>query len=118
MKLATTLGIRLRQNTTAGAAFGARVGRYAHAKQFRRMKASLKSLRTLVGRVWRDIDRKLDRQDVTTAARAEAILARVKRVLTQKPKDKNKLYSLHAPEGWSASPRGKTLISRTSLASK
>ena len=31
-------------------------------------------------------------------ARAEAILARVKRVLTQKPKDKNKLYSLHAPE--------------------
>ena len=74
------------------------VGRYAHAKQFRRMKATLKSLRTLVGRVWRDIDRKLDRNDETTAVRAEAILARVKRVLTQQPKDKNKLYSLHAPE--------------------
>lgn len=99
VKLATTLGIRLRQNYNRQAPrLALQVGRYAHAKQFRRMKASLKSLRTLVGRVWRDIDRKLDRQDVTTAARAEAILARVKRVLTQKPKDKNKLYSLHAPE--------------------
>ena len=99
VKLAATLGIRLRQNYNRQAPrLALQVGRYAHAKQFRRMKASLKSLRTLVGRVWRDIDRKLDRQDVTTAARAEAILARVKRVLTQKPKDKNKLYSLHAPE--------------------
>ena len=99
VKLATTLGIRLRQNYNRQAPrLAVQAGRYAHAKQFRRMKASLKSLRTLVGRVWRDIDRKLDRQDETTATRAEAILARVKRVLTQKPKDKNKLYSLHAPE--------------------
>ena len=99
VKLATTLGIRLRQNYNRQAPrLAVQVGRYAHAKQFRRMKATLKSLRTLVGRVWRDINRKLDRQDETTVARAEAILARVKRVLTQKPKDKNKLYSLHAPE--------------------
>lgn len=99
VKLATTLGIRLRQNYNRQAPrLAVQVGRYAHAKQFRRMKATLKSLRTLVGRVWRDIDRKLDRQDETTVARAEGILARVKRVLTQKPKDKNKLYSLHAPE--------------------
>ena len=62
------------------------------------MKAALKALRTRVGRVWRDIDRQLDRKDATTAARAESILERVKRVLTQQQKDKNKLYSLHAPE--------------------
>lgn len=74
------------------------MGRYAHAKQFRRMKATLKSLRTVVGRVWRDIDRKLDRQVEGQSARAVSILARVKRLLEQKPKDKNKLYSLHAPE--------------------
>lgn len=99
VKLATTQGIRLRQNYNRQAPrLAVQVGRYAHAKQFRRMKATLKSLRTLVGRVWRDIDRKLDRSDETMAARAEAILARVKRVLNQKPKDKNKLYSLHAPE--------------------
>ena len=62
------------------------------------MQASLKALRTLVGRVWRDIDRKLDWQDDVQATKASGILARVKRLLEQKPKDKNKLYSLHAPE--------------------
>ena len=60
------------------------------------MKATLKSLRTLVGRVWRDIDRKLDRQDEVQRAKAANILARVKRLLEQMPK--NKCYSLHAPE--------------------
>jgi IS5 family transposase len=28
-------------------------GRYAHAKQYKRMRGSLKKLKTLVGRVWR-----------------------------------------------------------------
>ena len=99
VKLADTVGITLRQNYNREAPrLAAQVGRYAHAKQFRRMNATLKSLRTVVGRVWRDIDRKLDRQDEGLSARAVSILARVKRLLEQKPKDKNKLYSLHAPE--------------------
>ena len=99
VKLAGTLGIKLRQNYNREAPrLSAQVGRYAHAKQFRRMKATLKSLRTVVGRVWRDIDRKLDRQDEGQSAKAASILMRVKRLLEQKPKDKNKLYSLHAPE--------------------
>jgi IS5 family transposase len=99
VKLAGAQGITLRQNYNREAPrLAAQVGRYAHAKQYRRMRASLKSLRTLVGRVWRDIDRKLDRQDEVQSAKAASILARVKRLLEQKPKDKNKLYSLHAPE--------------------
>ena len=99
VKLAGTLGITLRQNYNREAPrMAVQVGRYAHAKQYRRMKATLKSLRTVVGRVWRDIDRKLDRQDEEQCAKASSILARVKRLLEQKPKDKNKLYSLHAPE--------------------
>ena len=100
VKLAVALGITLRQNYNREAPrLAAQVGRYAHAKQYRRMKATLKSLRTVVGRVWRDIDRKLDRQDEVQYAKAASILVRVKRLLEQKPKDKNKLYSLHAPEG-------------------
>ena len=99
VKLAGALGIALRQNYNREAPrLAAQVGRYAHAKQFRRMKATLKALRTVVGRVWRDIDRKLDRQDEVQRTKAASILARVKRLLEQKPKDKNKLYSLHAPE--------------------
>ena len=87
VKLAGTLGITLRQNYNREAPrLATQVGRYAHAKQFRRMKASLKSLRSLVGRVWRDIDRKLDQQDDIQRAKAASILARIKRLLEQKPK--------------------------------
>lgn len=99
VKLAAILGIKLRQNYNRQAPrLAAQAGRYAHAKQYRRMKGALKSLRTLVGRVWRDIDRKLDREDEIQAAKAASILERVKRLLEQKTKAKNKLYSLHAPE--------------------
>lgn len=99
VRLAGALGIPLRQNYNREAPrLAAQVGRYAHAKQYRRMRAALKSLRTVVGRVWRDIERKLDGQDEAQSAKATSILARVKRLLEQKPKDKNKLYSLHAPE--------------------
>lgn len=99
VKLAGTLGITLRQNYNREAPrLAAQVGRYAHARQFRRMKASLKSLRTVVGRVWRDVERKLGSLDEGKKAKAARILARVRRLLDQKPKDKKKLYSLHAPE--------------------
>jgi transposase, IS5 family len=36
----------------------AQVGRYAHAKQFKRMLHVLKKLKTVVGRVYRDVERK------------------------------------------------------------
>ena len=99
VKLADTLKLPLRQNYNREAPrLAAQVGLYAHARQYRRMHATLRKLRTLVGRVWRDIDRKLDGHNAEQQAKAAAILARVKRLLEQKSKDKNKLYSLHAPE--------------------
>lgn len=86
MKLAAILGIKLRQNYNRQAPrLAAQAGRCAHAKQYRRMKGALKSLRTLVGRVWHDIDRKLDCEDEIQAAKAASILERVKRLLEQKP---------------------------------
>jgi hypothetical protein len=42
------------------------------------MKATLKSLRTLVEHVWRNIDRKLSCDDERYAAKVASILARVK----------------------------------------
>jgi len=99
VKLADRLGIQLRQNYNRQAPrLAGQVGRYAHAKQYRRMHATLKKLRTVVGRVWRDIDRQRSRVAPEQAAKVASILARVRRLLDQKPKDKNKLYSLHAPE--------------------
>jgi IS5 family transposase len=62
------------------------------------MKGSLRKLRTLVGRVWRDVSRHA--QGVSASAQEEAgrELGLVQRLLEQKQNDKNKLYSLHAPE--------------------
>lgn len=99
VKLADRLGIKLRQNYNRQAPrLAGQVGRYAHAKQYKRMRSTLKKLRTVVGRVWRDIERQRENVAPEFAPRVDSILARVRRLLDQKPKDKNKLYSLHAPE--------------------
>ena len=89
----------LRQNYNREAPrLAVQVGRYAHAKQYKRMRASLKKLKTVVGRGRRDVGRQLDKMPTTLRDRASDLLAKAKRLLTQKPRDKNKLYSLHAPE--------------------
>jgi IS5 family transposase len=99
VKLAQDHDIALRQNYNREAPrLATQVGRYAHAKQYRRMKKSLRTLRTRVGRVHREIERKIDQVPETVRPQAETLLQRVQRILTQKPKDKNKLYALHAPE--------------------
>jgi len=71
--------------------------RYAHARQMRRMRRQVRKLRTYLGRVVRDIERK-----IAGSPELEAIftdeLAMAKRLLKQQKTDKNKLYSLHAPE--------------------
>ena len=91
-------GIVLRQSHTRLAkAAAVRAGRYAHARQFRRMRRELKRLRTYLGRVCRDIGRKIA-GNAELEARFARLLGLVERLLAQKPKDKNKLYSLHAPE--------------------
>jgi IS5 family transposase len=99
VKLADEQGLALRQNyNRQGPRMAAQIGRYAHAKQFRRMKKMVKTLKTRVGRVHREIGRQLDRLPEQGKAKAQDLLHRVGRILTQKPKDKNKLYALHAPE--------------------
>jgi IS5 family transposase len=98
-KLAAEGGLMLRQNDNREAPnLAAQVGRYAHARQFKRMRGSLKKLKTVVGRVYRDVERKLDAMPDTLRPKAGDLLAKVKRLLSQKQRDKNKLYSLHAPE--------------------
>jgi IS5 family transposase len=98
VKLAESLGIRLRQNYNREAPrLATQVARYAHAKQYRRMRAVLKTQRTILGRVWRDIQRKLSAEHANNVA-VNNTLTKVKRLLMQQRTDKNKLYSLHAPE--------------------
>ena len=73
------------------------VGRYAHARQFKRMNRALKKLKTYLGRVHRDLLRKLPADVLLTAIEQQAI-EHAARLLIQTRRSKNKLYSLHAPE--------------------
>lgn len=68
--------------------------RYAHAKQYKRMRRKIRFLRVRVGRLIRDIRRKA----VTIDDELATLLDRAQRIRNQKPKDKNKLYSLHEPD--------------------
>ena len=69
-------------------------GRYAHARQMRRAKREQKKLKTFLGRVYRNVRRNCPQPDGHLAE----LLHNVGRILTQQRNDKNKLYSLHAPE--------------------
>lgn len=99
VKAAAQNGLKLRQNYNREAPrLAIQIGRYAHARQFKRMNKALRTLRGRVGRVWRDIDRQRDQVAGEARSRLDALMALVRRVLDQRPKDKNKLYALHAPE--------------------
>ena len=98
-KLAKEEGVTLRQSYTRVAKRAAiKVGRYAHAKQFKRMNRALKFLRTRLGRLIRDIGRKID--DDAGLREAFAVpLMKARQIRGQKPRQRGwKLYAWHAPE--------------------
>ena len=97
--LAKRNGVPLRQSYVRVAKRAAiMVGRYSHAHQFKRARRMLKFLRTRLGRVIRDITRKIE-GDVELAARFTPLLDRARRVRMQDHRQRgHKIYSLHAPE--------------------
>lgn len=95
-------GIALKQTfAREGKELRRKAGGYAHAKQFKRLRRVVKRQRTLLGIVLREVKRKLataGTESPTTLNRLHTLLERAERIRTQQPKDKNKLYALHAPE--------------------
>ena len=69
-------------------------GRYGHARQFKRARRCTRQLKTLLGRVMRDIRRKAQVID----QELETFLSRADQLLSQQRNSKNKLYSIDAPE--------------------
>ena len=63
-----------------------------HPKRRKKANAAKRKLKTIAGRLVRELDRKLPHQQ------KEVTLALFKRVLTQEKCSKNKIYSLHEPE--------------------
>ncbi len=93
--LAKQRGINLRQTyERVGKKALARQGRYSHARQMKRARRETKRLKTYLGRLTRDIQRKEKNPDESLQKQLE--LAR--RLLKQQKNDKGKLYSIHAPE--------------------
>jgi IS5 family transposase len=99
VRLARAKGVALRQSY-------ARIGkralimqqRYAHAKQFKRAGKALRSIRTFLGRVRRDILRRVKGDPGKQAAFAR-LLSLSFSVEHQRQRERGKkIYSLHAPE--------------------
>jgi IS5 family transposase len=95
-------GIQLKQTfIKEGRELRRKAGGYAHAKQFKRLRRTVKRQRTILGIVLREVKRKLPTattESPATITRLTLLMERAERIRTQQPKDKNKLYALHAPE--------------------
>lgn len=100
VRRARSLGIRLRQNYRfKGKKLLARQGRYAHARQMKRAGKMTRQLKTILGRVLRDIQRKASAiQGRIADERLRELVALAERLLAQTRTSKHKVYSVHAPE--------------------
>jgi len=95
-------GIALKQTyAKEGKELRKKAGGYAHAKQFRRLRRTVKRQRTILGIVLREVQRKLPKasnESPVSRHRLNTLMERAEKIRTQQSKDKNKLYALHAPE--------------------
>jgi transposase, IS5 family len=100
VRLAKTSGVELRQSYVRVGKFALiKHQRYAHAKQFKRANRALKTLRTYLGRVIRDIGRKIEGDVRLEQTVFGPVLSLARRVRDQTARQRGpKVYSLHAPE--------------------
>jgi len=100
VRRARSLGLALRQNYRfKSKKLLAKQGRYAHARQMKRAAKMTRQLKTILGRVVRDIERKAAKLQGQIADEPLCeLLAMAERLLAQTRTSKHKLYSIHAPE--------------------
>ncbi len=99
VRLAKKLGVELRQSYARVGKFAlVKHQRYAHARQFGRAAKALRKLKTYLGRVIRDIARKIEGDPRRENAFAR-LMSLARRVRDQERGQRGpKVYSLHAPE--------------------
>jgi IS5 family transposase len=104
VRVAKQMGIDLRQSYEGVSKLAlAKSDRYAQARQMKRAKREQKRLRTYLGRMIRDIERKVGAQRTESgrqspAGKLDRLLEFAKRIHAQQRHDKGKVYSVHAPE--------------------
>ena len=98
LKQAKKLRLSLRQSyLRLGKQALFRGSRYAAAKQMKRAHKQFKLVKRYLGCVYRDIRRQLEK-NLELTVHFNDLLAKTEKLLNQKREDKNKLYSIHAPE--------------------
>src|ERR1700722_821268 len=106
-RLARKHGIRLRQSYARVAKAAAMMaGRYAHAKQFRRHQRQLRILRSRLGRIIRDIRRKIEGQPALEQAFALP-LGRATQIRSQQQRQRGGSFIPSMPRRWSASAKAR-----------
>jgi IS5 family transposase len=100
VKQAQKMNIPLRQSYRfVGKRLLFRQARYAHARQMRRANRNTRKLKTILGRVVRDIQRKWANHGNSASQQVlDRQLQLAERLLVQTRHSSNKLYSIHAPE--------------------
>lgn len=99
VKLARDEGVVLRQSYLRVAKRAAiMVGRYLHAHQFKRARRALKFLRIRLGRLMRDIRRKIAGNDALETRCAPLLDLALKVMFQDQRRRGRKVYALHAPE--------------------
>jgi IS5 family transposase len=102
VQAARRAGIALKQIfNKEGKAQRRKAGSYAHAKQFKRLRRTVKWQRIFLGLVLRKVRCKLPiatSPSAATLSGLNTLLNRAERIHTRQRKDKDKLYALHAPE--------------------
>lgn len=97
-RTARAQGIRLRQSYLRVAEQSKKAAaRLMHGRGHKAAKAHLRKMRTRLGRLIRDIERKLA-GDADRSRAFAPVLERARRIHAQQPGDANKLYAFHAPE--------------------
>lgn len=113
VKLAQSEGIELRQSyERVGKQLLMRQQNYSHARQPARAMRQTKKLKTIRGRVIRDIERK-----ACNSMQMQSKLLLAKRLYEQQKDSKNKIYSIHEPRVQCIA-KGKVCIRSTSLGIK
>lgn len=102
VKAAKAVGIRLKQTfAREGKHLRLKAAGYAHARQYKRLKRTLKRQKTILGVLIREVKRKLlaiSQAPTHLLERLNTMLSRAHTLRQQTQKSKNKLYAMHAPE--------------------
>jgi IS5 family transposase len=104
VEAAKDAGIDLKQTfAKEGRLLRFKAGRYAHAKQFKRMGRAIKRQRTIVARIARQMERGASALTQAVRDALQSSLAKARQIVAQAASRKNtsttpKLYAWHAPE--------------------